>query len=747
MSKLSKVKIRQHMHSLEFKQLSAILNAQSQALQSVVNGEGLIDTLNHICLMLESCFSQQRRYVALALYSDGHLIHHCHPSLSSKEHDLHRYFSDKSKPFDHIQFTSNKSSKWNDSHHVLEAQAIWSQPIFCSKSEFLGRLDVFTARDETPQDIHKALLAHFAQFIAVTVNKDKDQRQQQELHNRLVAANERMEAITHLIPDLMFVLKEDGTIEDLFGGNRSLLTLAIPEFLGKKHQDVLPNGVSSKVQLAVERALEFNQIQIIHYQLNLPIGTTDFEGRIIPAEQDQETMKRRILYMARDVTEQNKDKAEIERLAYFDPLTELANRRLLLEKLDEKISLCRNDRMHGGLIFADLDDFKKINDSLGHSIGDEFLIMIGIRLQQALPENCTLARIGGDEFVVLLDHMDPSREALESLATELAQKILSTFDKAFFYNRIEYRIGCSTGICIFDGIQATTADQVMQQADMCMYQAKKRGGQQLIIYDDTITDFMAQRFQIESEIQKGLKNHAFVALFQPQIGANGEVISAEALIRWHRDGKTIAEPAEFIPIAENSGLINQLQRVVLEQACQLLNQIDVILGHRNFTISINISANQFRTQLGQMLFDTLIHFGLEPSRFKLEITESVLLERSEVVTEQVEIIQAMGFNISIDDFGMGYSSLAYLHDLPVGELKIDKAFVDFGHKQKQKLAIIQSIAQMAHELELDLVIEGIETLEQKDMLNDLNYTAMQGFYFHKPLSSSEFLQIIQAQKS
>lgn len=215
----------------------------------------------------------------------------------------------------------------------------------------------------------------------------------------------------------------------------------------------------------------------------------------------------------------------------------------------------------------------------------------------------------------------------------------------------------------------------------------------------------------------------------------GQVISAEALIRWHIDGQIHAQPAEFIPIAENSGLINQLQVIILEQSCQLMQQIDCMLSHQDFTLSINISANQLRTKLGQLLLETILQYGLEPSRFKLEVTESVLLERSNLVTEQVDVLQSMGFQFSIDDFGMGYFSLAYLHDLPVDELKIDKAFIDpSGNTDKQR-PIIQAITDMANELTLNVIIEGVETEKQNQMPQGLQYTALQVFFVFKTLTS------------
>ncbi len=747
------------MQNINHIKLNQILCAQNKALGLVVSDAPLTECLNQICLLLESSIPESNFYAGISLNKEQSLHCECAPSLPIACVDAIRSGQKTTvklgstadsilTKLEHIFSDLSQQAHWPQTTSALQNLGILScvsWPILCDEKQVLGSLDIYFKQIKTPDSLETALIQHFAQFAAVTIEKNKNHSKQQALNKSIQESHQRMQAFSQLIPDLMFVLSNDGTIEDLFGGNKSLLLMAQSEFLGKKHSEVLPLEVSIKVKAGIERALQLNKIQVIHYSLKLPIGKTDFEGRIIPAEQDSKTMAHRILYMARDVTQQNKDKAQIEKLAYYDDLTQLANRSLLMNQLEKKITTVNENQLHGALIFLDLDDFKKINDSLGHSIGDEFLIMIGVRLKQCMPPSATLARIGGDEFVVLLDELSVDRHEIQSHAASLAQKLINNIQKPFFYNQVEYQMGCSIGICVFNDAQAVTADQILQQADMCMYQAKKRGGQQMVVYDEQFIDATAQRFQIESDIQKGIKNNSFHAHFQPQIDKNGHIISAEALIRWQIDGEHHAHPAEFIPIAENSSLINELQQIVLEQSCQLIQQVDCLLGHHNFTLSINISANQFRTQLGQMLLETIMPYGLEPQRFKLEITESVLLERSQVVTEQIELIQAMGFQFSIDDFGMGYSSLAYLNDLPVNELKIDKAFIKQNTHNKKQRAIVKAITTLAKEMELDVIVEGVESEQQHQLLQGLDYTALQGFLFSKPQPFTAFIALVKQQ--
>lgn len=743
------------MPDISHHKLNQILAAQNKALGLVVSDAPLNECLNQICLLLEKSIQNKDIVVGISIHEDRLFKHRICPSLPeickiSPQNEHTPCTTLQSILNNQMVFSQNIASTdhWIYGQKTLQkagVQACGSWPISATTQDVFGSLDIFFKSPIQPNNFETALIKHFAQFVAVTIEKDHSHKEQAALIQSIQDSNQRMKALSKLIPDLMFVINNDGTIENLFGGSPDLLMMAESEFLGKKYHQVLPHEVSTKVEHGINQALKSNKIQAIEYSLDLTIGRTDFEGRIIPAEQDRDTHERRLLYMARDVTQQNKAKTQIEELAYFDSLTQLANRSYLMERLEEKIQLVAANNLQGALIFVDLDDFKKINDSLGHSIGDEFLIMIGLRLKQVLPSNATLARIGGDEFVILLDDLSIESDELKSHAVELSEIFIKQVSKSYFYNKAEYQIGCSIGISVFDGKQAATADQVLQQADMCMYQAKKMGGQQLVVFDQQFSDHTAQRFKIESDIQKGIKNHSFHAYFQPQFDKDNQIISAETLIRWQVDGKNVIQPADFIPIAENSGLINQLQLLMLEQSCQLIQQIDCLLGHQEFTLSINISTNQLRTKLGQMLLQPIMEHGLEPSRFKLEITESILMDRSQVVSEQIEILQSMGFQFSIDDFGMGFSSLAYLHDLPIQELKIDKAFIKKDSSNTKQRAIIKAITTMANELELDVIIEGIETAQQHQLITGLNYTALQGFLFAKPMPGSVFLDLMANQ--
>ncbi|WP_154222532.1 sensor domain-containing phosphodiesterase [Marinicella rhabdoformis] len=741
------------MPDISHQKLNQILDAQNQALGLVVSDAPLTDCLNQICLLLEKSIQNKDIIVGISIQKDDFFNHRICPSLPEV---CSLSIQRESSPCTTLQsilknqpvFSQNISTTehWICGQQVLQKagiKACGSWPISITENEVYGSLDIYLKSHMEPNRFEVALTQHYAQFVAVTIEKNQLHKKQKSLTQSIQDSNHRMKAFSKLIPDLMFVLNHDGTIENLLGGSPDLLMMAESEFIDKKYNEVLPPDVSTKVEHGITQALDNNKIQVIEYSLDLPIGKTDFEGRIIPAEQDRDTHERRLLYMARDVTQQNKDKAQIEELAYYDSLTQLANRSYLMERLEEKIQLVARNQLHGALIFVDLDDFKKINDSLGHSIGDEFLIMIGLRLKQVIPLNAALARIGGDEFVILLDDLSIDAEQLKSHAVALSEMLIKQVSKSFFYNKAEYQIGCSIGISIFDGNQAATADQVLQQADMCMYQAKKMGGKQLVVFDQQFSDNTAQRFKIESDIQKGIKNHSFHAYFQPQFNHHNQIISAEALIRWQVGGKTVVQPSEFIPIAENSGLINQLQQIILKQSCQLIQQIDCLLGHQDFTLSINISTTQLRTKLGQMLLQTIMEHGLEPRRFKLEITESILLDRSQVVSEQIEVLQSMGFQFSIDDFGMGFSSLAYLHDLPIQELKIDKAFIEQRTNHKKQRAIVKAITTLANELDLNVIIEGVETTQQHQLIEGLNYTALQGFLFAKPMPISEFMALMK----
>jgi diguanylate cyclase (GGDEF)-like protein len=432
-------------------------------------------------------------------------------------------------------------------------------------------------------------------------------------------------------------------------------------------------------------------------------------------------------------------------LAFFDPLTNLPNRRLLFDRLQMVIEKVRRDNTRSAVLYVDLNDFKRINDSLGHDVGDRLLTQVAERIKPIMRNADTLARIGGDEFVILIDSGTQRLDVIINEATAISQRITQCLAQPFQLHNGSYKIGASIGVYILDGTDTTVAD-ALKRADSAMYAAKKTGGG-IAFFDPRLQDISDRRLLVEREIVSALEQRQFCAWFQPILTLTGEPIGAEALLRWEHPDRGMISPQDFIPFAENSGLICNLQDVVMHDACRLLATMKAHgLGRDSFSISANISSSQFRSgRLDQQLMQTLRSYGVSPQMFTLEITESLLLENKSEAIMQMKQLKQRGFRFSVDDFGTGYSSLAYLHALPLDELKIDRSFVSQIDTNDSSLAIIDSIISLAQNLHFSVIAEGIETDEQQSTLAQRPIHGMQGFLFSRPMPAPNFIEWVTAQ--
>jgi len=435
-------------------------------------------------------------------------------------------------------------------------------------------------------------------------------------------------------------------------------------------------------------------------------------------------------------------------LAFFDPLTALPNRRLLFDRLQVVIEKSRRDSTRGAVLYIDLNDFKRINDSLGHHIGDELLAQVAERIKPIMRHADTLGRIGGDEFVVIVDSGTPRVDVVINEATAIGQRIIQCLTQPFLLQSGGYKIGASIGICIVDGVgdgvvdglDVTMAD-VLKRADSAMYVAKKNGGG-IAFFDPVLQDIIDRKLLIEREILAALEQRQFSAWFQPILTLEGSLIGAEALLRWRHPERGLISPQDFIAFAEKSGLIANLQDVVLHDACRLLASMkNHGLGNDGFSISANISSTQFRSgRLDQQLMQALRSHGVSPQMFTLEITESLLMDNKSDAIMQMKQLKQRGFKFSVDDFGTGYSSLSYLHSLPLDELKIDRSFIAQINTNDNSLPIIDSIISLAENLNFTVIAEGIETDDQQATLAQRSIRGMQGFLFSRPLPAAEFIE-------
>jgi diguanylate cyclase (GGDEF)-like protein/PAS domain S-box-containing protein len=444
-----------------------------------------------------------------------------------------------------------------------------------------------------------------------------------------------------------------------------------------------------------------------------------------------------VLTILRDVSDAKAAEDKIWNLAFYDSLTQLPNRRLLLDRLRQMLaSGMRSNHMHA-LLFIDLDNFKSLNDTHGHQNGDSLLSEVARRLTNCVRASDTVARLGGDEFIVLLDYLDQDHEVAARQTETIAHKILTAIEKPFDINGREYFPSSSIGIALFDGVREN-ASELLQQADIAMYQAKAAGRNTLRFFAPALQAAVQARAAMEEEIRAAIRTHQFYFEFQPQVDGNG-LIGAEALIRWCHPERGLMLPGTFIPIAEESGLIVPLGTWILEAACQQIRTWSTTQPAFHFPMAVNISARQFRQpNFVERLFEILDRTEADPTLLKLELTESMLIDSIGETADRMHEIKKRGVQFSLDDFGTGYSSLSYLKRLPFDQLKIDRAFVHDLLDDLGSRAIAQAIISLGHALGLNVVAEGVENCDQRDLLLELGCSTFQGHFFGRPQPLEEF---------
>jgi diguanylate cyclase (GGDEF)-like protein/PAS domain S-box-containing protein len=439
-----------------------------------------------------------------------------------------------------------------------------------------------------------------------------------------------------------------------------------------------------------------------------------------------------------DVTLRNAAEAEINHLAFYDALTRLPNRRLLIDRLNHALSAGARLGWGGALLFLDLDHFKTLNDTLGHDVGDLLLRQVAERLTICMREGDTVARLGGDEFVVMLE--DLSKQPLEAAAQaeNIANKILSTINQPYQLATNTYQTTASIGVVLFSD-HDHTQDVLLKHADIAMYQAKKMGRNTLCFFDPNMQEAINTRAALEVDLHKALDNKQFALYYQIQVDRLGHAIGAEALIRWIHPERGLISPLEFIPLAEETGMILPIGQWVLETACAQLNAWQAKPPTQSLTLSINVSAKQFyQANFTAQVKAAVKRYGINAMQLKLELTESILLEHIDNTIIKMKELQKVGVKFSLDDFGTGYSSLQYLKLLPLYQLKIDRSFVRDIVIDSSDQAIVRTVIAMAQTLNLDVIAEGVETEVQREILANCNCNSYQGFLFGKAIPIEQF---------
>jgi len=437
--------------------------------------------------------------------------------------------------------------------------------------------------------------------------------------------------------------------------------------------------------------------------------------------------------VGRDITQRKAAEDMIRHMALYDPLTDLPNRQLLVERLQRALSQSERSGQHGALMFIDLDNFKILNDTLGHHVGDELLQKVAIRLSQSVRKTDTVARLGGDEFVIMVDDLSTEQAAAAYKARVLAEKVLHMLREPFVIDRHQHFATPSIGVTPFVGTQ-TDVSELLKQADLAMYQAKNQGRNTVCFFDPAMQATVSANATISAELRTAIHEQQFVLHYQPQVDRQGVITGVEALIRWNHPGRGLVAPADFIPVAEDTGLILPLGHWVIETACEQLAAWADWPQTAGLSIAVNVSVHQFRhPDFVEMVVDAIRRYGVRPHKLKLELTESLLAERMEVAIQKMGRLKHMGVSLALDDFGVGYSSLSYLKQLPLDQLKIDKGFVADVLTDPHDAAISRAIIALAQSLNLQVVAEGVETQEQRDFLAYQGCDQFQGYLFAPPL--------------
>ncbi|QQZ08763.1 bifunctional diguanylate cyclase/phosphodiesterase [Heyndrickxia vini] len=504
------------------------------------------------------------------------------------------------------------------------------------------------------------------------------------------------------------------------------------EILGKNLQIIIPERYRAAHQMGMERYISTEKPHVIGKTMELH-GLRK-SGSEFPLEISLATWKeKQTIYFSsiiRDISERKHTEEKINRMVYLDPLTGLPNRHLLNDRLTQALEQAHDKKQIIGIMFIDLDRFKYINDTLGHAAGDDLLIEASKRIQSCLDKTDTLSRQGGDEFIILLP------DTTHNEITKCAQKIVQLFTQSFVLNEQEMFITPSIGISLYPS-DGNDMETLIKNADTAMYRVKEQGKNNFQFYTPDMNEAVSQKIKLEMGLRKGLERGDFNVHYQPQVDVSfGRIIGVEALIRWNHPDLGNIPPSDFIPIAEETGLIVPIGEWVLYEACRQ-NKEWQQEGYAPLRVAVNISSRQFQhSNLVEVVQRTLTETGLDPQYLELELTESIIQDSKHAIST-MQKLKDMGIHLSIDDFGTGYSSLSYLKLFPIDTLKIDQSFTKNIFSDTKDAALVHTIINMAHSLDLKVIAEGVETGEQLQFLQQTQCNEAQGYFFSRPISAEE----------
>ncbi|HEY4696556.1 MAG TPA: EAL domain-containing protein [Gallionella sp.] len=592
-----------------------------------------------------------------------------------------------------------------------------------SGGDFSSRLEIAT-RDEL------STLAHtFNQMVVQT----------EQLLSALNLRRRRADDIIASLPAGLIVVNNTLKVRSVNRTFREMFGLKNGEDVsGRELADILPlPDLRQQAQAVLAGGIALRGIDAALGEKWLRLTITGI--RLAEEEEEEDDL----LVVVEDITELKAQAVHIEQLAFYDPLTGLPNRSLLRDRVQRALTHSTRHKNHGAILFIDLDNFKALNDTKGHNIGDLLLIEAAKRLQDCIRSGDTVARLGGDEFVVVLDELNENTRQAAAQAQDIGEKVLASLNQPFNLQGFEHYSSASIGISLFRDNEISI-DDLFRHADTAMYQAKTSGRNTLRFFDPDMQASLEARAKLEADLHHALSQRQFKLFFQIQVNAVNHPIGAEALLRWLHPERGLVSPLQFIPLAEDTGLILPIGQWVLETACAQIKAWETNPLACELQLAVNVSARQFhQPDFVEQIRATLKKTGADPARLKLELTESVVLGNIDNAVAKMHELKGIGVHFSMDDFGTGYSSLSYLTQLPLDQLKIDQSFVrNIGIKPTDAV-IVQTIIGMGNSLGMEVIAEGVETEAQRDFLERNGCHAYQGYLFSKPVPIEEFETLIR----
>ncbi|MFC0131524.1 response regulator receiver protein [Massilia eurypsychrophila] len=562
---------------------------------------------------------------------------------------------------------------------------------------------------------------------------------------RLRMADAHNRAVLAAIPDTFFRLNRDGVYLDYEPGNEmqghdAIAAFSVETCVGKHITEVLPRDIADRLLEQMRGVLDTLHVRSVDYELVRFGVIHHYEARLVATGASE------VLGLVRDISERKRTEEQIRRLAYCDSLTGIPNRQAFLETLERELHRSKVGNKKFAVLFMDLDAFKRINDTLGHNVGDHLLKIVSERLRETTrpsdlvsrgDQSHNLARLGGDEFTILI----PDLERVEN-ALAVAHRVKEAMRRPFLIEGNEIFVTASIGISLFpeDG---DDCNSLLKFADTAMYHAKNCGKNNAKLYSSSLTMQIMSHVKLEVGLRKALKNEELYLLYQPQIDVRtGDIVGVEALVRWRHPERGIISPTEFIPLAEETGLIVPIGEWVLRTACKQAMAWQRV-AKRSLRMAVNLSAKQFKDEnLTQIVVSALHDTGLDPRLLELELTEGTLMDDARATMATLEQLRGIGVHLSIDDFGTGYSSMNYLKRFDVRALKIDKSFISGLPQDSENAAITRAIIAMAHGLKMVVVAEGVETDAQLGLLQEYGCDLVQGFYLGHPSPHEAITQML-----